>query len=254
MRPDPNRRLALLAPLSALAPPSLAAAKPLRALILDTEPFSYRNASGELTGLYVALARMLAGEAGFQARVDIAPVARVVQEINRGTSDFTLLLAYDFDARARAVGVALQLEVLVLPRLGVPLARPEDLAGRTVVGFKGTPIQHALPAEVAARRQYVGSARAMVAMLKAGRADAALGVRETLISGLRAAGLRGDAADGFGPPLSLGMLDASVWVRPGLPEADAEALARALRRVQQSGELARLRRQYLGDDRLPLKP
>jgi ABC-type amino acid transport substrate-binding protein len=248
MRHAVNRRLALLAALSALAPPGRAA-PPLRALILDTEPFGYRNASGELTGLYVDLVRMLAGEAGRPVQVDLAPVARVVQEINRGTSDFTLLLAYDFDAKVRALGVALQLEVLLLPRRDVPLARPEDLAGRTVVGFKGTPVQQVLPAEVAVHRQYVSSARAMVAMLKAGRADAALSVRETLVSGLRAAGLRGDAADGFGPPLSLGMLDVSLWVRPGLPEAEAQALSRALRRVQQSGELARLRRQYLGDGR-----
>lgn len=249
------RRLALSALLFALGGAgvrSSAAEPPLRALFPDTEPFGYRNEAGELVGAYVQLARTLAERAGLAVQPDIAPVARVVHEINGGTADFTLLLPYNFNSDVREVSAAMSLEVWLLPRTGVELARPQDVTGLRVVGFKGTPTQLSLPAGVAIHWQDASSARTMVAMVKAGRADVALGVREALISGLRSAGLRGDASEGFGPPLSVGQMQVSLWVRPGLPQPTIDALARALKSLQQDGGLARVQQQYFGDSRLPL--
>jgi polar amino acid transport system substrate-binding protein len=248
---SPHRRLMLLAPWLALAE-ARAAEPSLHALILDTEPFGYRNAAGEVVGLYVHLMRLLTVRAGLAAQVDIAPIARVVHQVNLGTTDVTLLLPFHFEPGVRAIGVALQLELMLLPRRGLVLTRPEDLARLNVVCFRGTSALGVLPQGVALNVQEVSSARIMVSMVKAGRADVVLGVRETLISGLRAAGLRGDADDGFGPPLSLGHLDVSLWVRPELPAATVEALARGLKGLQQSGEITRLRQHYFGDARLPL--
>jgi ABC-type amino acid transport substrate-binding protein len=218
MRTAVASRQLLLAAL--LACPALAA-QPLRALLPDTEPYAYRNEHGEVVGVYVDLTRQLAARAGLTVQIGVAPVPRVVHEINGGAADFTLLLPYHFNRDVLDLGAALSMEVWLLPRASLPLARAADVNGRSVIGFKGTPAQLSLPAGVTVQWQDASSARVMVSMVKAGRADVALGVRETLMSGLRAAGLRGTAAEGFGTPVPVGQVPVTLWGRPGLPQASA---------------------------------
>lgn len=249
-----DRRALLGALLAAPALPLRAQEPALRVLLPDMEPYAYLNAAGEAQGVYVTLARQIAARAGVAVQVDIAPVARVVHEVNGGAADFTLLLPYNFSPDVRQLGPVLPMEVWLLPRAGLPLAHAGEVQGRVVVGFKGTPAQLSLPPGVSVHWQDANSARVMVSMVKVGRADAALGVRETLMSGLRAAGLRGSAEEGFGKPLALGQIHVSLWGRAGMAPATADALVRGLHSLKQDGELTRIRHQHFEEGGLPLKP
>lgn len=127
-----------------------------------------------------------------------------------------------------------------------------DLNRMSVVSFKGSLAWQLIPVDPSISRHEATSARAMVAMLRAGRADVALGVRQTLAYGLRQLGLKGEASEGFGQARRIGALDAQLWVRPAMPEDTVQRLAQALKDWLRGEASTQLRQLYLGErKRLP---
>jgi polar amino acid transport system substrate-binding protein len=234
---------ALLASAPALLASAPAPAK-LRAVTL-TNPFFGMVEDGNPAGVFVDLISALAGESGIAISNALMPKVRAQAMLADGTAD--LLIGFDSAellASARHVGQAGSFDVGIVGRAGMRLDSLDDLHGKTVGRLRGAIYSTVFAADTAIRKHEVNTLPQILQMLALGRIDAAIGVREALYYGMKMEGLQRAR---FTPFLMVERLD--VWLHYANKTYDAalaERLSRALRRLQTSGELARLSQRYLG--------
>ncbi|MYN03342.1 transporter substrate-binding domain-containing protein [Pseudoduganella sp. DS3] len=141
---DPTRRRQLLACLPGMLALSLARAvraggRPLRAAVLQVEPYGMRDAQGRQSGAYTEVFAMLGEELGRPLDVVGAPYARALALLRSGQVDMMLAMPSPAIAEvAHAAGPVWSLEAIAVGRAGTRLRRVSDLRGLTVARIRGT--------------------------------------------------------------------------------------------------------------------
>lgn len=238
----PSRRHLLLA---ALASPAWARAQArpvLRCTLAALPPLLITEAGGRIRGLYADFLQELAALVGAELRIQVGPLGRAAHDLTLGASDLTVLLPNDrMGPNVRSLGEVFTLHLMLQPRPGLKLSPAQGYEGLHVVTLSGSARWEALPLEASSRVSNVTSPCALVGMLQAGRADAAVVVRETNPLMMKACGT---SAEGLPPALPLRSLPAQLWVRQGLDPQLVQKLEQARETLLAQGLPARLRKRY----------
>jgi polar amino acid transport system substrate-binding protein len=237
-----RRRTALLA-LGALALGARArGAEALTAAVIDLPPWTQRCASGRVGGVMSALFGQLAQFSGVAITVEPLPFARALVLLEQGRATLTVALRTDDMERiALPLATIATEDVIVVGKVGAPWRARADLRGKVVAVLRGA----AYPAEVVmdtrVTRYEVVSYAQGVSMLEAGRVDAVLGVRTSLLYALRQ---HGAAAARFGELFTALTSDFCVFVsRRYHDEAVIARLRTGARQLAERGAFDALRAQ-----------
>lgn len=242
----PRRRL-LLALGAAAAGGAVAAPPPrgapvLRSTLAALPPLLMPAEAGRVRGIYADFLYALADEVGMELRLQVGPLGRAARDLSLGESDVTVLLPNDgLGPDVQSLGDVVPLHLMLQPRPGLPpvdLARLDQLR---LIAYAGAGRWGALPAEQMRRVSYVTSPCSLMGMLKAGRADAALIVREANGHIMKSCGL--DPAS-FPAALPLQVRHTQLWARAGLDPELAHRLRRAREALVARGLPAQLLKRY----------
>ena len=174
--------------LLATAAPSRAE-QPLHFGIIQAEPFGMTR-DGVQGGIVHDLAQAISQAAGIPFTYTLLPLPRLLDALGSGTVDATILLPAEktlqiTDALAEVVPVV----NIVLPKAGLPLARYEDLQGRTIGILRGGNYDDRFAADPGIRKHEIPSYASGVSMVKEGRIDGMIGPEIGLYYDLKKAGV-----------------------------------------------------------------
>ncbi len=247
MNPHLRRRRQLLWGLGLLAGSRASSAPPrgaqvLRSTLAALPPLLMPAEAGRVRGIYADFLYALADEAGMELRLQVGPLGRAARDLSLGESDVTILLPNDgLSPAVQSLGDVVPLHLMLQPRPGLPpvdLARLDQLR---LIAYAGAGRWGALPAEQMRRVSYVTSPCSLMGMLKAGRADAALIVREANGHIMKSCGL--DPAS-FPAALPLRVRHTQLWARAGLDPELAQRLRQAREALVARGLPAQLLKRY----------
>ncbi|CAN5308687.1 hypothetical protein BH11PSE10_BH11PSE10_06750 [soil metagenome] len=144
----------------------------------------------------------------------------------------------DLNRGGVALGTVTTLEIEVwLPKRSTVQAL-KQLAGKSVATLRGPAYHEEFDANNLITKYPVAGARQQLEMLRAGRVDGALGVRQNFLVALRELGWDGDL---FSDPIWLGSRRVLLWVAPNLRgKPCADKLSQALAKMRRRGEIDRL--------------
>ncbi len=210
--------------------------------IIDIAPWGFADADRKPAGIYPAIFKRLSQRSGCELKTRLTPIPRAVMEVSRGTANATMMMdRADLNEQAFTVGEVLALRVEVWLPQGSNLRSLEDLAGKTVGVLRGPVYHEGFYADSRILKQSVTNPRQQLEMLRKGRLDAAIGVRENFLT---AAGQMGVPHTAFAPPIELGKRVVKLWITPSMSESHcAKQLAKALKDMRRSGEID----QFLSD-------
>lgn len=211
----------------------------LIANVIDIAPWGRAGAGGAVEGVYAAIFKRLAQLSGCSIELRLTPIKRAVAEVTSGFTQATMMLERDdLNRGASVLGVVTTLDIEVwLPKLS-SLRTLSQLTGKTIVTLRGPAYQEEIDANHLIVKYPVAGARQQLEMLRAGRADGALGVRENFLIALRELGWKDDL---FSDPMRLGSRRVLLWIAPGLRGKPCEdKLGQALAGMRRSGEIDRL--------------
>lgn len=210
-----------------------------RAGIIDIAPWGRTSERGQPEGVFVDVCRALGAEIADVTRLELMPLRRVIAELAAGNIDFTVMLeSAELEAVAEPIGLVRSLDIIAIPRLGLSLTDRGDLRGRTVATLRGTTYDAALDLDPRVHKLAVTSPDQQLAMLRAGRIDAVVGVLDNFkyVQSTRHWDL-----GTFGPQLLLQRRAAMLHVRKDRAVAEfGNRLREALTKVKGSGLLDRL--------------
>lgn len=209
-------------------------AAPLCFGVVDIKPLGLRGGEGRIEGDTLPVIAALARHGGVEFEPRLLPVARGLRELSQRTCDIFLALPLAVpDPAVRVLGPVAYGEVVLMPRVGVAPPKDGNWQGARVVSLVGGVAWGPRIAIGSVEKVQVASLPAMVAMLKAGRADAAVGLRSTLEYALRQAG---HGPQDFGPLQSLGRLPMLLYAGAHVDAVTAEKLRAAAQAVLAAGE------------------
>jgi len=219
-----------------------AAAPPWLLDVIDVIPYGFVQPNGSITGVMADFAQALSKACGHPIETRLVPIARALQNINRGSSDLTILLPVPgFDSEVQPIARLTQLEVEVLPRKGLVLDSRASLRGLRIASLSGGAGYGMIADLEGVLHQRTNSLSSMLQLLRSGRVDAVASVRHSLRQGLLEEGMR--SAD-LGAAFVLGRLDLNLWATAGFAQADRTRLAEAASKITRSGQAAKIVAQY----------
>jgi polar amino acid transport system substrate-binding protein len=217
----------------------------------DAPPFGYRDASGELTGLEVDLARDLAARLGVRLKLFPVAASSRLQFLGLGSIDVVIATIAVTEKRESRAGLIVppyyQTEIAALTGRKTGIAAAAGLGGRTVCAVANAHYAEALAAAapglkpVAVRDLDEGADA-----LRRGRCVALAGENVKLINLTR----RDPAAwvDYAAVPLGVMPLPWAIAVQPHEKDAPlGQFIAAAVADWHKSGKLMALERQWLGE-------
>ena len=237
-----QRRQLLALGLTGLAPVVATGAEPKAALVanvIDIAPWGRPGTGGQVNGVYAEIFRRLAELSGCAIELRLTPIKRAVMEVSTSVTQATMMLEReDLNRGGIMVGTVTTLEIEVwLPR-GSPIRSLAQLAGKTVATLRGPAFHEEFDANNLITKFPVAGARQQLQMMRAGRVDGALGVRQNF---LVATGELGLDDHEFADPIWLGSRRVLLWVSPSLRDKPCQfQLAQSLTRMRLSGEIDRL--------------
>jgi len=209
-------------------------AAPLCFGVIDIKPLGQRGADGRVEGDSLPVITALARHAGLAFEPRLQPLARGMRELAQQRCDLFMALPVAVpDPAVRSLGPLAYGEVVLVPRAGMAPPKDGNWQGLRVVSLVGGVAWGPRIAIGPVEKVQVVSLPAMVAMLKAGRADAAVGLRATLEYTLRQAGY---GPQDFGPMQSLGKLPLLLYAGAQVDAATADKLRAAAQAVLMAGE------------------
>lgn len=211
----------------------------LIANVIDIAPWGRAGANGAVSGVYAEIFKRLGQLSGCKIQLRLTPIKRAVAEVTSGSSQATIMLEReDLNRGGIVLGTVTTLEIEVWLPKGSSVQTLNDLAGKTVATLRGPAYHEELDANNLITKYPVAGARQQLEMVRAGRVDAALGVRQNFMAGMRELGWQGDL---FSDPLWLGSRRVLLWVATSLRgQPCAEKLSLALAKMRRSGEIDRL--------------
>ena len=236
-----RRKLLVVGASGLLAPPvaSSPAARELIANVIDIAPWGRTGANNAVEGVYADIFKRLSQLSGCKIQLRLTPIKRAVAEVTTGATQATMMLERDdLNRGGVALGTVTTLEIEIwLPKNST--ARVLDqLAGKTVATLRGPAYHEEFDANNLITKYPVAGARQQLEMLRAGRVDGALGVRQNFLVAMRELGWHGEL---FSDPIWLGSRRVLLWVTPSLKgDPCADKLSQALAKMRRSGEIDRL--------------
>jgi ABC-type amino acid transport substrate-binding protein len=237
-----NRRKLLAVGASGLLVPPAASARgrgELIANVIDIAPWGRAGANAAVEGVYAEIFKRLAQLSGCSIELRLTPIKRAVAEVTSGFTQATIMLERDdLNRGAIVLGAVTTLEIEVwLPKLS-SVRTLSQLTGKTVVTLRGPAYHEEIDANNLIVKYPVAGARQQLEMVRAGRAEGALGVRQNFLVALRELGWQDDL---FSEPIRLGSRRVLLWVSQSLRgQPCEEKLRHALARMLSSGEIDRL--------------
>lgn len=171
-----HRRACLAALLAAL--PVAEASRQLRAGLIDVPPWGWAK-PGQLCGAYAEWLVQFGYQLGETFQLELRPLARVGAELKSGRLDFALMTEQPF-LDAHSLGKVTELDLVLLGDV--------DRGGRVGV-LRGVALPVALQSPKWERVD-LQSVRSQVEMLRIGRLQAAVGVRQSFEATVDGAGAR----------------------------------------------------------------
>lgn len=165
---------AALALLLSTMPAKATEPPPLRAQIMQTEPWGYFN-DHRLTGIWPEIADLIEKESGVPHRKSLAPYSRVIQNLDAGDIDVSYLIKSPDRASVIHAGLLFNFGAVVIAREGVQVERYEDLDGLRIGVLRGIRLSHRFDADANLHKIEVRDYETMVNMLAEGRLDAISG-------------------------------------------------------------------------------
>lgn len=242
-----DRRKLLVVGASGLLVPPVSSAKghgELIANVIDIAPWGRAGANGAVEGVYAEIFKRLGQLSGCSIELRLTPIKRAVAEVTSGVTQATMMLERDDLNRGGIVlGAVTTLQIEVwLPKLS-SVRTLEQLAGKTVVTLRGPAYHEEIDANNLIVKYPVAGARQQLEMVRAGRVDGALGVRQNFLVAMHELGWNNNL---FSDPIRLGSRRVLLWVAQGLRGTPCEdKLAQALAKMRRSGEIDRLMAQTL---------
>lgn len=236
-----RRNLLALGASWVLALPALASkGQPkLIADVIDIAPWGRAGANGAVAGVYAEIFKRLSTLSGCPIELRLTPIKRAVVEVTSGAAQATMMLEReDLNRGGISLGTVTTLEIEVWVPKGSTVQSLDQLAGKTVATLRGPAYHEEFDANNLIIKVPVTSPRQQLEMMRRGRLDGALGVRQNFVVALRELGWDGDQ---FGDPVWLGSRRVLLWVAPTLRgQPCADKLSRALTQMRRSGEIDRL--------------
>jgi ABC-type amino acid transport substrate-binding protein len=222
-----------------LAAGSTSSKEPLVADVIDVAPWGVPGKDGRPVGVYALVFKRLSERSGCPIETRLTPIPRAVMEVSRGVASATIMLdRKDLNDNAVELGEVADLRIEVWLPLGSPLNSLADLAGKKVGVLRGPSYHEGFDQDPRIVKHPVTNPLQQLEMLRKGRLDGAIGVRENF---LLAASQMQISASAYAPPIELGKRVVKLWVTPGLRgTACAEQLAKALKDMRRDGEINRL--------------
>ncbi len=209
---------------------------PLIADIIDVAPWGNMGSDGKPEGVYASVFKRLSERSGCAIETRLTPIPRAVMEVSRGAAGATIMLdRKDLNENAVALGEVAELRIEVWLPLGSPLSGLADLAGKKIGVLRGPSYHEGFDQDTRILKHPVTNPLQQLEMLRKGRLDGAIGVRENF---LRAASQMKISAAAYAPPIELGRRVVKLWVAPELRNAPcAEQLTKALKDMRRDGEI-----------------
>lgn len=220
------------------SPPTAMGAKKF-ANIIDIAPWGLAGSDGQPKGVYTAIFKRLSERTGCALEPRLTPIPRAVLEVSRGTASATIMMdRADLNENAVVIGEVTTLRIEMWLPPGSPARSLEDLAGKRVGYLRGPSYHEGFDRDANIVKHQVTSPRQQLEMLRKGRLDGAIGVRENFL--FAAVRIKISPTD-FPPPIDLGKRVVKLWVTPGLRDTPcAEQLRLALKDMRRDGEINRL--------------
>lgn len=185
-----RRLLACLPGLLALGS-ARASRRPLRAAVMQIEPYGLIDAQGRAAGAYTAVFEMLGKALGRPTEVVVAPYVRTLALLRSGRVD--MLIAMPSPAISEVAvpaGEVWSLEAIAIGRAGTNLHRIRDLHGLTVARIRGTDYGPEFMDDKAIRHYEITDHVQGFQMLLEKRVDALVGGRPGIFYAMRKLGIR----------------------------------------------------------------
>ncbi|SFX43941.1 substrate-binding periplasmic protein [Marinospirillum alkaliphilum] len=222
-------------------------AAPLRALIMETEPWGFHDeTTGQAMGIWLEIAALIEAESGLQQQKRLVPYARVLESLHYGDADLSYLIrAPARDGEVQHAGYLFSFGSVVLAREGIKLERYEDLAGLRIGVLRGIRLSPRFDADTSLNKVYLRNYETLIGMLAAGRLDAISGNSLSLMylsEQLQVSELLGDR---------LVLQATPVTVQFSLHYEDTQRMERiqqAVERLQQSGAIEQVLDRWAGPD------
>jgi len=186
----------LLACSSVLAQPASSPAVPLRAAIMQTEPWGFvpkPAADGKVglpIGIWIDIAARIEAESGLTISKTLKPYARVWQELDLGNADISFLIrSADREGQYAHAGHLFDFGSVVLADKKHPLPNYEALVGLRIGVMRGIRLSPRFDADNTLNKVEVRDYETMVQMLREGRLDAIAGNSVSLHYLVKRAGL-----------------------------------------------------------------
>lgn len=213
--------------------------EPLVADVIDVAPWGMQGGDGKPAGVYALVFKRLSERSDCPLETRLTPIPRAVMEVSRGVASATIMLdRKDLNDNAVELGEVADLRIEVWLPLGSPLNSLADLAGKKVGVLRGPSYHEGFDQDPRIVKHPVTNPLQQLEMLRKGRLDAAIGVRENF---LLAASQMQISASAYAPPIELGKRVVKLWVMPGMRgTACAEQLTKALKDMRRDGEINRL--------------
>ena len=154
-----------------------ASAELLKAYVIESEPLGYRAEQGKETGIHLDYLQAIAEQAGIQLTVALAPKARVVAALKRGTIDFAIIFrSSNNDDFVQYVSKIRSVSFIAINRKGLPLKSYEDLQNSKSIGImSNVQISKKFDKTVSAKLTPINKYESMVKMAALKRIDTAVG-------------------------------------------------------------------------------
>lgn len=218
--------------------------KTLVASLIDIAPWGRPGVGGQPSGVYAEIFKGLSKLSNCPIELRLSPIKRAVMEVNANQTQATMMLERaDLNQSALTLGTVTTLEIEVWLPAGSKVRQLQDLAGKQVAVLRGPAYHEEFDANNLITKLPVSGARQQLEMMRAGRVDAALGVRQNFLVALRELGWSGE---GFGEPLWLGSRRVNLWLSPQMKGSDcARRNGQALAQMRRSGEIDRLMARHI---------
>lgn len=220
-------------------------AQVLRMPLLEASPYGVVDAQGNKVGLYPDIAQALARETRMPVEIALVPFARAANETAKGGGDATIMMSTAFsESKAVEAIVVFYSRQVLLMRPGLKAPDRKALNGLTIGRLNGGCQVLASPPGETIQFQDINSQGSAVGMLALGRIDAFCSTEEALRAEIRNQGLEEKLRTA--QVLELGARPVWLMLSPKLSKPVGLALVDGVKRMQRSGELARIFRKHLG--------
>lgn len=223
-------------------PPALAAEPPLRVMVNEVAPYTWRQGS-ELLGMHPTLMRALAEETGLTFELSTGLYARASRALTDKVADVAVTLASpDQDAQGQRVALLHPVRYLVISRADAPLTELGQLHGKRLGIARSAYYSAQINDDEAIQKVTIVDPFQGLRMLALGRLDAVISTDYLLMHALRQPEFASSSS--FASSFQVGGGAYAVYARRDLPEALVQKLRAGLAALQRRGVTAAVLREH----------